>query len=83
MPIYEYVCGGCAERFEKLVHRFGEPVRCPSCASGAVERQLSTFAVGVAGAAPAFAGCPGGACSPAEAGCGAGACGAGGCGLAD
>jgi putative FmdB family regulatory protein len=79
MPIYEYVCEGCQARFEKLVRRFGEEVRCPSCASAAVDKQLSVFAVAVS--SPAFAGCASGACSPAEAGCGAGACGASGCGL--
>jgi putative FmdB family regulatory protein len=83
MPIYEYVCSGCQARFEKLVRRFGEEVHCPSCASAAVDKQLSVFAVAVSAPAPSFAGCGAGACSPAEAGCGASACGGGGCGLAN
>src|SRR4029453_15626180 len=33
MPIYEYVCGECEEKFERLVRSWGEPVSCPACAS--------------------------------------------------
>jgi putative FmdB family regulatory protein len=83
MPIYEYVCSSCHSHFEKLVRRFGEEVSCPSCASAAVDKQLSTFAVAVSSPSPSFAGCGAGACSAAEAGCGAGPCGGGGCGLAN
>ena len=83
MPIYEYVCNGCAARFEKLVRRFGEPVSCPSCASGAVDRQLSVFAVAVSQPAPAYASCGASACDTSGGGCGAGACGSGGCELAN
>jgi putative FmdB family regulatory protein len=81
MPIYEYVCGSCQARFEKLVRRFGEEVACPSCASAAVDRQLSVFAVAVSAPAPAFASCGAGACSPGEGGCGQGACAGGACEL--
>ena len=69
MPIYEYACNGCGSRFEKLVRRFAEPVSCPSCASEAVDKQLSVFAVGASSAT-----------SAADAGCGAPLCGAGACG---
>jgi putative FmdB family regulatory protein len=75
MPIYEYACSGCGSRFEKLVRRFAEEVSCPSCASEAVDKQLSVFAVGAsARSASAQAACE----APA---CGAGACGSGACGL--
>jgi putative FmdB family regulatory protein len=77
MPIYEYACGGCGHRFEKLVKRFAEAVACPACESHAVDKQLSVFAVGgtASGARAEPAGCaPGG-------GCGAAACGGGACGL--
>jgi len=75
MPIYEYACNGCGSRFEKLVRRFTEEVACPSCASEAVDKQLSVFAVGGASsAAAADVSCG----APA---CGAGACGSGACGL--
>ncbi len=76
MPIYEYACSGCGNRFEKLVRRFADEVSCPGCASASVEKQLSVFAVGGSRSAPAFAGCD----APA-AGCGAGPCGGGACGL--
>jgi len=81
MPIYEYVCRDCAERFEKLVRRFGDEVSCPSCAGAAVDKQLSVFAVASPRPGPAFEGCGRGACSEPAAGCGDGACGGGACGL--
>jgi putative FmdB family regulatory protein len=77
VPIYEYVCGGCERRFEKLVRRFDEAVACPACASAAVEKQLSVFAVAAAGPARDAAA----PCGVPAAGCGAGASGGGGCSL--
>jgi putative FmdB family regulatory protein len=77
MPIYEYACSGCGNRFEKLVRRFAEAVSCPACESAAVDKQLSVFAVGASSAATSSLG----ACGSLEAGCGAGACGGGTCGL--
>jgi putative FmdB family regulatory protein len=48
MPLYEYVCKSCGERFEKLVRMSGQPlmIACPACAGDEVERALSTFATG-------------------------------------
>ena len=79
MPIYEYACNGCGQRFEKLVRRFAEEVSCPGCASASVDKQLSVFAVGASGSTsrPSSES----ACGVPEAGCGAGACGGGACGL--
>ena len=57
MPLYEYRCPTCAERFEVLqsVGESADAVRCPECGAARVERQLSTFAAGVAGGgSPAF-----------------------------
>jgi putative FmdB family regulatory protein len=48
MPLYEYRCPQCQNRFE-ILQRMGdgaEGVRCPSCGAERVERQLSTFAAG-------------------------------------
>lgn len=45
MPIYEYRCKTCSNRFEALV-RASTTVICPSCKSAAVEKQLSVFAKG-------------------------------------
>ena len=84
MPLYEYVCSDCHASFETLVRRFTDTVDCPSCHSSAVDKQLSTFAVGQA--TPAFSGCGAGACEagpcgPMGQGGGAGPCGGGACGL--
>jgi putative FmdB family regulatory protein len=69
MPIYEYVCRECGERFEKLVRAWGETVACPRCEAESVDKQVSSFA---------FAGAGGGSGrSSGGGGCG---CGRGGCG---
>jgi putative FmdB family regulatory protein len=53
MPIYEYQCKTCGERFEKLVRSMGDssPVACAKCGSEQTARTLSVFAVGAEGAA--------------------------------
>jgi len=75
MPIYEYRCESCSERFEELVRRPEDPVSCPECGGTAAERLLSVFA-GVGGGsrqapmpdlsrlgpARSAGGCCGGAC---------------------
>ncbi len=43
MPIYEYECCKCCERFEKLVFRSDEAVICPKCESREVQKVLSVF----------------------------------------
>jgi len=48
MPIYEYRCTACDERFEELVRNPDVTVACPSCGDAAAERLLSVFA-GVGG----------------------------------
>jgi putative FmdB family regulatory protein len=44
MPIYEFSCRACSERFEKLI-RTGDVPGCPSCGSQDLERIVSLFAV--------------------------------------
>jgi len=46
MPLYEYICQTCGERFEKLIRgdASAQPIVCPSCTSAAITRALSTFA---------------------------------------
>lgn len=44
MPIYEYRCTACDERFEELVPANGERPSCSRCGSNEVERLFSTFA---------------------------------------
>lgn len=49
MPIFEYVCGDCRSRFEKIVYGPAK-VKCPSCEGANVEKQLSVFAASTGGA---------------------------------
>lgn len=55
MPLYEYRCRECGERFERLVRpapaaassgadRSSPAIVCPACVSAEVERLLSAFA---------------------------------------
>lgn len=45
MPIYEYRCDACDERFEEYLSSSTAPTpACPSCASAGVHRVYSQFA---------------------------------------
>ncbi len=48
MPIYEYRCRKCGERFEKFVRSFSaqQTLECPRCGSQEVEKAVSLFGVG-------------------------------------
>ena len=48
MPIFEYLCRDCENRFETLVNRSSAKPKCPACASAKLEQQYSAFAVGSA-----------------------------------
>lgn len=50
MPIYEYLCRDCDERFETLVLRSSDPAKCPACGSLNLQQQISTCAVHSEGA---------------------------------
>jgi putative FmdB family regulatory protein len=54
MPIYEFKCESCGNKFEKLLRRSGETeqLACPSCGDQHLSQQFSTFAAH-AGSAPA------------------------------
>ena len=57
MPIYEYRCTTCGERFEQLTSRTeSAEARCPHCRGSRIERLLSTFAVGKSSATMASPG---------------------------
>lgn len=66
MPIFEYLCDECGNKFEKLVRRSAETdgIECPSCGRDHVTTQVSSFAARTNGmskdAAPA---CPSGMCA--------------------
>ena len=46
MPIYEYQCEECSERFDKFVRSMlaKVDVECPACGSAQVNKAFSTFA---------------------------------------
>ncbi len=46
MPIFEYECPGCGERFEELVRSPAAEaaVACPKCGEKRVEKRVSGFA---------------------------------------
>jgi putative FmdB family regulatory protein len=46
MPIYEYRCERCEERFEQLIPLRAEhpPVTCPRCGTQEIHKHLSVFA---------------------------------------
>jgi putative FmdB family regulatory protein len=73
MPIYEFECCKCCEKFEQLVFRSDETVQCPACDSGEVQRVLSVFGFksgGDKGAASSRMGSKGSSC----AGCSSSSC---------
>ncbi|HYK58621.1 MAG TPA: zinc ribbon domain-containing protein [Bryobacteraceae bacterium] len=50
MPIFEYLCEECGNRFERLVLRPGmETLACPACGGAQVTQQVSAFLSPVAG----------------------------------
>jgi putative FmdB family regulatory protein len=66
MPIYEYKCQDCGNRFEKLVRRSADAdaLVCPSCGEKHLTQELSTFAAHAGGSKPAeMPVCPSGRCS--------------------
>jgi len=70
MPMYEYVCEKCGEKFEKLVRSAETKIACPRCGSPACERLYSSFAFSVArkftASVRSASGC---GCSPGGCGC--------------
>jgi len=70
MPIYEYICDECSERFEKIVINKQQEISCPKCSSKKATIQLSVFATtgsnGTSNTPSGFTGggrCCGGGCS--------------------
>lgn len=57
MPVYEYRCPKCGERFEKFVRSFNAQaeVVCPRCGNKEVEKAVSLFA-GLTGSGRASSG---------------------------
>jgi putative FmdB family regulatory protein len=56
MPLFEYRCKDCGEKFETLVLSSSEEIECPKCGSKKTEKQMSMFAsAGVNGSGGASA----------------------------
>jgi len=57
MPVYEYECTNCKEKFElrRSIGDSDSEIKCPACGAGHPQRVLSLFASKAAG---------GGACGP-------------------
>ena len=71
MPIYEYVCDDCGERYERIVMSQNQAITCPKCASAKHTLQLSVFAApsngkSSASASPSAGSC---GCTPHSCGC--------------
>ena len=67
MPIYEYRCDSCGDKFEKLVRRSEDVIEagCPSCGQKHLQQEYSTFAARAGAGSPgqsAGGGCPAGMC---------------------
>lgn len=70
MPLYEYVCADCHEKFERYVRAWGDAVTCPGCDSADVAKQLSRFAMaGASSARDAGPPASGGGCCGGSCGC--------------
>jgi putative FmdB family regulatory protein len=73
MPIYEYICDDCGERYERIVMNKSTVVACPKCESTKKTVQLSVFAAPANGKASEGASAApfngGGCCSPGSCGC--------------
>ena len=71
MPIYEYKCKACGNKFEKLV-RAQEKVCCPKCGKGSLDKLFSVFGVKSSGKfTPSSGGGSCGTCSASSCdGCG-------------
>jgi len=66
VPIYEYRCLECGEKFEKLV-RFStstSEVECPKCGGQKVDKLISAFSAMTSGTAAASVS----ACAPSSSG---------------
>lgn len=66
MPVYEYRCKECGEKFEKLV-RFStstSEIECPKCSGRKVDKLISAFSARISSIAAASAA----TCTPSSSG---------------
>jgi putative FmdB family regulatory protein len=72
MPIYEYLCDDCGERYERIVMSQSQTIACPKCASAKHTIQLSVFAApsnGAKSSSSSSASSGGCGCTPRTCGC--------------
>jgi len=69
MPLYEYVCADCGERFDALrpMRDADAPIDCPRCGGQRTSRGISLFAAISSEGVIAGAGSSCGSCSPSAA----------------
>ncbi len=75
MPIYDYSCVACEERFDDLLRFDAPPPPCPSCGSPETTRLLSTFLVPNSAAGQRRFQVDAGSALAAQGCCGGGGCG--------
>jgi putative FmdB family regulatory protein len=66
MPIYEYRCQKCGEKFEKLVRSSTDQsqLTCPSCGSKQTEKLMSVFGTSGLSTTPNFTSSSTDSCQP-------------------
>jgi putative FmdB family regulatory protein len=73
MPIYEYLCDDCGERYERIVMNGNTKITCPKCESSKKTIQLSVFAApangGKSSGGPSSTPSSGGGCCGGGCGC--------------
>lgn len=64
MPIFEYRCKECGEKFETLIlsSARSETVKCENCGSEQTEKLMSAFASGGLNAGSSYSGSSAGGC---------------------
>jgi putative FmdB family regulatory protein len=68
MPIFEYACEECGNKFEAIVFGGKEP-ECPKCHTQKLQVQLSTFAVTSKSHSAPATGCGAESCCMGRGGC--------------
>jgi len=61
MPIFEYMCSSCGQRFEAFVRSSDQEISCPKCGGKELNKVFSTFAVSSKGESSSS--CADGSCS--------------------
>ena len=82
MPMFEYICADCGEKYDILFKgsEKSDMIACPACTSRNYTKKFSTFSASVSGAPYSSSdyGCASGTCGvPAASPCASGMCGLG------